>query len=116
VPYSYLTGPYFFWTTQITKQAHRTSSPNKLVRYRAHDIASSSSSSSSSRARQQQQQPGKEAAAAAGLGGAAATAGSLVMKAHREEMDTRALALGGCHLATTSNNQQSTMNWRPQWE
>jgi len=44
---------------------------------------------------QQQQQPGKEAAAAAaGLG--CATAGLLVMKGHREEMDG-ALALGGCH-------------------
>jgi len=67
------------------------------VQYRAHDIASSSS-----RARRQQQQPGEGAAAAAGLGGA--TAGSLVMKVHQEEMDG-ALALGGCHLATTSNNQ-----------
>ena len=49
----------------------------------------------------------KEAAAATavGQGGSSSSSSSrAVMKAHREEMDG-ALALGGCHVATTHNNQ-----------
>jgi len=78
VPYPYLTGPYH--TT-------KTSFGNKLIeRNIVRTIL-------------------RAAAAAADVGrGGSSSSSRAVMKAHQEEMDG-ALALGGCHLATTHNNQ-----------
>jgi len=77
-------------------------------------VTSSPNAISCARYCQQLQQPqlsGEKAAAAVvaatvgrGSNSSSSNSSRAVMKAHQEEMDG-ALALGGCHLATTHNNQ-----------